>query len=260
MKTQLLKTRSIPGRSIWTVSLAMILLFGAVISHAAGDEELRVNASSQGPDSQRKIIGSASISYDEFPALLTSGERGKPTRVAGQQKMSGSVSGTPNIEYWFYDVSVKLFSDFDHDGYFYGIDLTFDADTQYAVAEVYAVIYLSYQFGPWNEYSATENFTIFGASSQDKYFVESELISGYPTGQYDILIELFDAYDDTLVASIGPEQSSNLSLLPLEDAGRDTPIVTTIVIDSGGGGSLAWFTLLMLAGAAVISHRKGRRD
>ena len=56
-------------------------------------------------------------------------------------------------------------------------------------------MYLSYEGGPWNEYAETEDFTIFGTSSEDEYVLVSELMSGYPTGSYDILIELFDAYD-----------------------------------------------------------------
>ena len=111
-----------------------------------------------------------------------------------------------------------LFNDQDRDGYYHGIDLLFDADTYYTVAEVYAVVYLSYEGGPWNEYGATENFTIFGSSSDDDYVLVSELLEGYPAGSYDILIELFDAYDDTFLAWIGPEDTSELAFLPLEDA------------------------------------------
>lgn len=255
MKTQIHKTRSIVGGSVSYLFLAMLLLSGASVSRADDSGESRLNATSQGQATQRSAAGTGSISYDEFEPLLMSGERNKTTRSAGQQKLASATSGTPNVEFWFYDVSVELFSDFDRDGYFYGIDLAFDADTQYIVADVYAVIYLSYEFGPWNEYAATEDFTIFGASGDDEYFVQSELISGYPTGYYDILIELFDAYDNTFVASFGPEQTSRLSSLPLEDAARDAPSVTTVVINTGGGGSLGWLTLLIFAGVAGLARR-----
>lgn len=149
---------------------------------------------------------------------------------------------------------MQLYSDLDRDGYYVGIDLLFDADTSYAVADVYAVIYLSYEFGPWNEYVSTEDFTIFGASSGDEYIVDTELVSGYPTGDYDILIELFDAYDGTFLASFGPEDSSELSYLPLEDIGRDTPPGNVVVVNEGGG-SVSWYLLLSVLGVALWRRR-----
>ncbi|MCH7829798.1 MAG: choice-of-anchor H family protein, partial [Proteobacteria bacterium] len=136
-----------------------------------------------------------------------------------------------------------------------GIDLWFDADTIYSVADVYAVIYLSYEYGPWNEYAVTEDFTLFGTSGSDDYVIETELISGYETGSYDILIELFDAYDGSFVADIGPDFSSELSLLPLEDAGRDAVGEPRIVVNSGGGGSPGWPLLLALTVVCLINKR-----
>ena len=103
-----------------------------------------------------------------------------------------------------------LFSDDDRDGYYYGIDLLIDADTIYSEADVYAVVYLSLDGGPWNEYAATEDFTLFGASGDDAYVLVTELMSGYPRGSYDLLIELFDAWDGSFLASLGPEESSEL--------------------------------------------------
>ena len=88
--------------------------------------------------------------------------------------------------------------------------------------------------------------------------METELVSGYITGDYDILIELFDAYDGTFVASLGPDDSSQLSYLPLEDAGRDTPPGTTVVINEGGGGSLGLLSLLVLLGIAGFVRTQAR--
>jgi hypothetical protein len=144
----------------------------------------------------------------------------------------------------------------DRDGYYSAIKLNFDADTIYSIADVYAVLYLSYELGPWNEYASTNDFTIYGASGDDEYFVETDLITGYLTGEYDILIELFDAYDGTFVASFGPNESSNLAYLPLEDAGRDTPPVTTVIIHEGGGGSLGLLGLLALFGVAGLARTR----
>jgi hypothetical protein len=164
------------------------------------------------------------------------------------------------VDFWFYTADVELFNDHDRDGYFHGIDLYFDADTYYAFAEVYAVVYLSLDGGPWNEYAATDNFTLVGSSSEDDYVIVTELVSGYPSGSYDLLIELFDAYDDSFLAWIGPEDTPELAFLPLEDANRDVAASTdvTVINNHRGGGSMTLaFTLLLLL-AALAKPLAGR--
>ena len=163
---------------------------------------------------------------------------------AGQRSASIGLLADPN--FWFYDVDVTLFSDFDRDGYYFGIDLAFDADTNYGFADVYAVLYLSYEYGPWNEYAETADFTLFGTSGTDDYEVETELVSGYPSGSYDILIELYDADTNVFLASIGPEEAVELSLLPLEDSTRDSSGGGTQVVVNSGGGSFGWLALFAL--------------
>ena len=136
--------------------------------------------------------------------------------------------------------------------------ILFDADTIYNSAEVYAAVYLSYEGGPWNEYAVSEDFILFGSSSNDDYVLVTELMSGYPTGDYDLLIELFDAVDGAFLASFGPEDSSELSYLPLEDFNRDAPIIETrvTVTRGGGGGALGIWMLLAMFGGRVYLNRK----
>lgn len=239
--------------------LVVLLLGAAMVSRAEPAMEPRLSTTSQGKSIQRGSVGDGLITHDEYEAFIRVGVREKPVRATAPRKLASSKnqnhsSHTPNTEFWFYDVDVELFSDFDNDGYFYGIDLWFDIDTVYSEAEVYAVIYLSYEYGPWNEYAATEDFTIHGASGADDYVIETELISGYETGSYDILIDVFDVYDGTLVATIGPEDSSELSLLPLEDSNRDAVGQTVIIVNSSGGGSVGWLLLLVLTAGCLISR------
>ena len=175
-----------------------------------------------------------------------------------QQKAGLSAAQSPNTEFWFYSADVVLFNDHDNDGYFHGIDLLFDADTYFLSADVYAVIYLSYEGGPWNEYATTDTFTLNGASADDEYIIVTELLSGYPSGSYDLLIELFDAWDGSFLAWYGPEDTPELAFLPLEDADRDRPVEVipeVIVVHEHGGGATGW-ALLALLGAAVISRRR----
>jgi len=232
------------------IYLLILLLAG---SRGALAADTRTSISTQGPASEQGSV--ASGAEDEYAALTTGGDRNKSSRSSEQQKSAVSNAVAPNTDFWFYDAWVDLYADVDRDGYFSGIELTFDVDTIYAIADVYAVVYLSYEFGPWNEYAVTEDFTILGSSGTDEYFIDTDLVAGYPSGNYDILIELFDAYDNSFVASLGPEDSSELSILPLEDMDRDSLETTQIVVNSGGGGSFGWLLLLGLG----IAGRRLRR-
>ena len=231
-------------------TLSIMLLLLTAVGMAETTTEPRQSLTSQGKDIVRGSVGDGAV-YSELDALQTTGTRGKNSARSAQQKLGAANSQAVDPNFWFYDVDVALFSDFDHDGYYFGIDLWFDADTTYAVADVYAVLYLSYEYGPWNEYAVTDNFTLFGSVGTDDYVVETELISGYLPGNYDILIELFDAYDDTYLTSIGPDETSELSILPLEDSTYDAASggPTQVVVNSGGGGS---FSLLLLFGLLAV--------
>lgn len=247
-------------RKTWRrLGLSLILISLSVGTQAASsaDQATRKSVTSQGLVSKGGAGADTRPSADEHAALSVSGSRSKPMRAGGQQKLSANDAASPNTDFWIYSADVQLFADVDNDGYFAGIDLLFDADTYYDVADVYAVLYLSYEYGPWNEYAETDTFTIFGAAAGDEYVVETDLVEGYPTGSYDILIELYDAYDDTFVASLGPEDTAELAILPLEDIGRDTPAGTTqIVVNQGGGGSLGWLMIVALLGATLVLRRR----
>ncbi len=258
----------------FAVALLMFAASGLALSVAeagendSGSAEPRSSTSLQ--RSEGEAAASATKSTDSFQPLVTEGKR---PPIAAQQKIGESASATNSLQsfdFWIYSADVDLFHDDDWDGFYHGIDLRFDADTWYAAAEVYAVLFLSYEGGPWNEYAVTNIFTIWGSSGLDDYFIETELLSGYPTGYYDLLIELYDAWDGSYVASFGPADSSELSFLPLESANRDDSFIggggTTI--SRGGGGAISWLLLAMLpllrahmtVTAARIRMRRRRRD
>ncbi len=222
----------------------------------ASDAEPRMSISRHHVEGGRENPSNVTETTEDYDPLLKAGNRSLAGTRGGMSKPgSDTTAQAGSYDFWIYDVDVILFNDDDRDGYFHGIDLLFDADTYYASAEVYAVLYLSYEGGPWNEYGVTEDFWIYGTSADDEYVMVTELMQGYPTGDYDILIELFDAWDGSFVASYGPEDTSELSYLPLEDYNRDAPVAETrVVVNSGGGGAMdGWmlsaFLLLLLAGA-----------
>ncbi len=245
-----------PRQILW-LTLMAFMVFGAAVAEAA--DEPRVSITTQGLKSDVDK-GQGRVSQDEFNAGTSTGKRSESSKGAagtsGQAKATAGAQRTANTDFWFYTVDVELFTDKDRDGYFSGIDLLFDADTIYSAADVYAVVYLSLDGGPWEEYAVTDDFTLFGASSEDEYVIVTDLVAGYPTGSYDILIELFDSFDGAFVADIGPADTSELAFLPLEDADRDTPAQggSTIVVNQGGGGALGW--LLLLALTAAVARRR----
>lgn len=241
--------------------LTMIVIaagFLATAATAIGDEaeEGRLSVTTQATKAQRQAGTAGVVTEDEFGPLVRTGKR---TKTAGGQtasKPNATVSQTPNIEFWFYQADVVLYNDHDGDGFFNGIDLLFDADTYFDSADVYAVVYLSFEGGPWNEFAETDNFTISGATGDDEYNIVTELVSGYPSGSYDLLIELYDAWDGSFLAWIGPDETPELAFLQLEDQRRDTPDVPEVVVVEQGGGSLGWWTILLFL-VAVAVRRQG---
>ncbi len=120
-------------------------------------------------------------------------------------------------DFSFADAYVELLLDQDYDGYYSEFRVTFDADTVFTYADVYAELYLSLNGGPWELYHETEIFEIRNFSSYDDYSVTTYLTTGYPPGSYDILIDLIDTYDNSYVATISADDLYSLADKPLED-------------------------------------------
>jgi hypothetical protein len=223
----------------------------------------RSSITTQSTRMQRDDGLAGTITEDDHAALVTEGARQRTAGVSANSKATLQAVQAPNTDFWFYSADVILFNDHDDDGYFHGIDLLFDADTYFMEADVYAVVYLSFEGGPWNEYAATEVFTLYGSESSDEFNIVTELLSGYPAGSYDLLIELFDAWDDSLVAYFGPEDTSELAFLPLEDADRDVVIVPEIIVveehHHGGGAVSGWFILALGLAALLLQHGRVAR-
>lgn len=250
--------------ALFAAGLLALTVSGASLAGDADDKRLSVSHHVR--EGGRSNAAQSIETTDEYEALLTSGSRDKANvRGAGKPGSDSPVAESASFDFWFFGADVILFNDIDNDGYYHGIDLLFDADTIYSAAEVYAVVYLSLDYGPWNEYGETEDFWLYGESSSDEYVLVTDLMSGYPTGDYDLLIELYDAVDSSFLASFGPEDTSELEFLPLEDSNRDKPLPETrIVINHGGGGAADGWTigmlLLLLFASAVIRLWRHRND
>ena len=252
-----MSTAKLDRKPVIALLVAAALLVAISASSAAatvGDEnDKRITQSQHKQGNGRENASLIRESRDEFESGTATGRRSSKSNTAVAQKSRSVAALSPNTDFWFYIADVELFADDDRDGYYSGIDLLFDVDTYYSVADIYAVAYLSYEGGPWEEYAVTEDFTIFGSSGTDDYVLVSDLVAGYPTGDYDLLVEIFDADTGDFLAFIGPDESSELSFLPLEDMDRDTPAGTgtRVTVNSGGGGSLTTLMLIALLGVAA---------
>jgi hypothetical protein len=138
--------------------------------------------------------------------------------------------------YSIYIAHVDLLRDDDADGFHHRFAVKFDADTGLFSADVYARLYLSYQGGAYYHYYTTDVFTIDGSASDDDYEVTTTLTSGYPTGYYDVAIDLYEAGSNRLVATRDAVDDTGLATLPLEDLAHE----------SGGTPGVSLFTGILL--------------
>lgn len=148
-----------------------------------------------------------------------------------------------NQEFWIFDSWVEFYRDNDSDGYFNHFAVEFDADTEFSSAQVYARLYLG-KNETFKEYHTTSHFNIYADNSTDSFVVESELLSGFPAADYEVLIELYDAYNDELVAVFDGNDDADLYLLSLESKDYET---AQVVIVREHGGSVGLYLFLLLA-------------
>jgi hypothetical protein len=240
-------------RSVLRPVLGMALATGLSIGPVpvtAEVPETRLNQTIENPGDvskeQRQQMLDQSIWQEHAPLLLEGAREGSTA--------AKDVLAAADIrQFWIYDARTELAGDEDHDGFFYRLRVTFDADVDIGGANVYAMLYLSYEEGPWNHYFTTDVFYILEDSFYDDYEVVTQLLEGYPTGYYDILIELYDADRDVLVATYGPYEDVALDNIPLEDQLRDIPD------DDGGGGGIGWLGLSLFGawwGRGVLAGRR----
>ncbi|HED32666.1 MAG TPA: hypothetical protein ENJ08_00420 [Gammaproteobacteria bacterium] len=242
-----------------------LLLLPATIAAAENESQTSSRsisyALSSEPDLPAKQTLFSQTATKSFPALQKQGFRNE---TASAEKSLNNVSFSASGDYTIYSVSTDLLSDLDFDGFFHQFSISIDADTVYNSASIYAILYLSYEGGPWNEYASSDAFLINGDSSLDAFVIETDLTDGYPAGYYDIRIELYDALTDEWLFSYGPYENPALSALPLEDSYSDGStandlhgIETDIIITGAGGAMSGW--LLAIAALLVVTGRFGTR-
>lgn len=167
-----------------------------------------------------------------------------PQAKSVRPEIAEAISGRASY-FQIYDAGSSLRVDRDRDGYHSEFQIRFDADSFVGDVEVYARLYLR-RVGEtqWQLYHETDDFWIYGESDSDDYYVTTTLDDGFPTSEYDILIDLYEVGRSGIVATIDASDDGDLIDLPLEETGLDVPIdipgyrignvSTTLLIDSDG--------------------------
>ena len=160
-----------------------------------------------------------------------------------------------------YAADLQLLSDLDGDGFHHAINVYFDVDVSDDSATVYAKLYLSREGGPWRQYYTTDLFAIHGDDIDDAYEVETELMEGYATGYYAVLVEIYSIDHAYMVASSILDYHSLGRDVMIEDLARDEPYVESSsvyyeeVSYSSGAGSIGLLLLFFLIIQVVIAAR-----
>ena len=184
------------------------------------------------------------------------GPEDRIVRAKNAPKDGTSVTASAFLsDHWIYDAGIEMFFDADEDGYYRYLRVTFDVDSYFAHAWVYAALYLSADGVEWELLHETDDFRVEGETPDDAYEVEIELVSGYPPGDYDLLIELYDADTGVFQDELGPAQTSAFALLPLEDRDNDLPPPPVVIVHEHGGGGATTLPFLLLAGAGAALRR-----
>jgi hypothetical protein len=178
----------------------------------------------------------------------------KSTAVSAKIPRGQVQQSTSFSDFYIYNATSTLRQDRDGDGYHSEFKIRFDADVTSGDASVYAKLYLR-RLGEdeWFLYHETDDFWISGQSDSDDYYVITALDDGYPTAEYDVLIDLYESGVNGVVATLGPSDSGALSYLPLEEAGLDLPaaidgysieqVTTELIADEDRDGYYSAFSI-----------------
>lgn len=161
-----------------------------------------------------------------------------------------------NQEYWVYDAYVSLHTDSDYDSYYHHFSVDFDVDTIYEHSDVYARLYLGVN-EEFREYHTTADFHIDGDSTDDQLTVETELLSGFYPDDYEILIEIYDAFTHELLAVADGYSDADLYLVSIESQNNEVIYVEPdVVVIEASGGSAGWLAVLLLPFALFRLNKK----
>ncbi|BFT31362.1 hypothetical protein D210916BOD24_25380 [Alteromonas sp. D210916BOD_24] len=203
------------------------------------------------PSSQHDTEHSSSVSDESEEVHDAFDKTAREHKYMGVSKSANSITVNSVNEYWIYETWVTLHSDLDADGYHSTFSVEFDADTIFTSAPVYAVLYLG-RNGTYDAIHVSSEFYIYGEDSTDTFTIESTLVSGFPSDDYDILLELYDADSETLVTFTDGYDDAALAYVPLESENNEYVIEDRVIIVEEHGGTWSLLSLIFICGVVVI--------
>ncbi|WP_127025856.1 choice-of-anchor H family protein [Rheinheimera mangrovi] len=176
----------------------------------------------------------------------------KSAKSKSALRSSGALIQSVENNVWFDTIDISYESDLNSNGFYHNLYVRFDADTNYTSIPVYAHFALKRAGAPEVIIHTSSVFRLYETSADDWFAIESELLHSLPPAYYDLVIRIYDADYNDLLAEISGFDEPALAELPLEDYSFDKPQVVVIEED---GGSLGWFSLLGLV-CIALTRRK----
>ena len=237
---------------LWLTFWLVLALLSAPLMAATDETRQSTTISFNKNSNLDKAVRDEKISQADKDVMPVLNKQG--FRIESTVKALHIVSNTENYltDFIIYEATTELISDLNLDGFYHRFNVSIDIDTVYDTAYVYTKIFLSYEGGPWNHYATSDNYHIYNDSELDSFVIETELDSGFPTGYYDIRIEVYDADLDEWLISYGPYDNASLSSLPLQDVYIDDSVLilnpvesNVVVVADVHGGAMGWWLLLI---------------
>lgn len=241
---------------------SLILIFSSLAFNVLANnteiwsaQSIEIQGQQQGQLLQKSSQGSASsLALTQVKSATRSQNKSKNLHAQSAIALTQrTMVVNQSQDFWIYDAWITLGNDSDYDGYSHRFTVEFDADTYFSAAEVYARLYLS-RGEVFKEFHTTSVFNIYGEDSQDSLVIESELLQGFPSDDYELLIELYDAYTDDLVAVLDGYDDPDLYLIPLES--KEYEYTETVVVVREYGGSIGFLSLLLLP---ILFYRRFKK-
>jgi hypothetical protein len=162
-----------------------------------------------------------------------------------------SARNNDDPDFWIYDSFVTFTADIDYDGYYSSFTLEFDVDTIYTSAPIYAVIYTSIS-DVFTPFYTTNIYDINSDNTQDAIIIENDLVTGFPSNDYELMVMIYDADTDEVVAVADGTDDADLAYLSLESEDYEYVETVEVVVVEHGGALGVW----LIAGAGFVTYRR----
>lgn len=203
-----------PFRSKTTHMLAAAITVVLFSAQGQAETQVRLQSSSNGA----AFSEGYSLSVEDWSEQT---QRSNSTRFNARDFSQFSHQHQNKPQVWISDIGTLLFDDHDGDGYHSGFSMTIDVDSEYGDTEVYANIYLQSDTQTLSLLHKTSRFSVYGSTLGDEYRIDTELRNNFATDDYDVVVDIHDAWSDQLLDTANARGFSNLSHLPLESSDQN---------------------------------------